>query len=173
MKRAIFVVQALALLGACRDDSPVTQTEVAQSSGEEQRALDAGASESAPDAALTALDAITAYDAVVPRDPYAIVDDEPPPDAAAHGARPRRGRARTLVSSERCNSVNPSEMGCQTVGAFCAGGASHCASGPPNSFRPCSGSQWQCRCMETENGPAWSCQLQMHAAGPMAPPELA
>jgi hypothetical protein len=171
MKRAIFVVQALALLGACRNDSTVTQTERSSSSGEEQHAapaaLDASAIEASTDAA------IPSDDAPAPRDPYAVVDDEPPPDGAARSAHPRRGRARTLISANQCNDRNPDGMGCSTLGAFCTGGVTHCASGPPNGFRPCSGSQWQCRCMDTDEGAAWSCQVQMRAAGPLPPPELA
>lgn len=39
----------------------------------------------------------------------------------------------------------------------------------------CSGGQWQCQCApenEQSNTLRWDCQVQMHAAGPLPPPEL-
>lgn len=172
MKRAIFVVQALALLSACRSDSTVTGPEVTHSSGEEQPIVASdGATDADVDAA--ALEQSDTEGASSDASATSAASDAEPPIDARRGTDARRGLARTIVSANRCSDRNPEGMGCQTLGASCSGGVSHCASGPPNTFRPCSGELWECRCDESENGPAWGCRVQMHAAGPMPPPELA
>lgn len=114
----------------------------------------------------------------------------PDADADAERATPDDSGATSLVTienvrvadaravlrppNENCSDANPEGRRCRTVGARCFGSQSHCVrAGNPRVPPRCSGSQWSCSCDGQSGAPTWQCQLQMHAAGPMPPPELA
>lgn len=77
-----------------------------------------------------------------------------------------------VVTGAECSVNVPDGRLCATERESCSGSSVSCASASPGEFAPCGGAQWQCQCVSTDGSPRWQCQQQMHAAGPLPPPEL-
>lgn len=178
MQRSILVVQALALVAAsCRSDAQqqvanqegnassgnVSLVTVATGQGSDAGQLEstqqnAGDSNSA-DAATTLVQTVEPVDSGIAL-PLIVTD------------RPARGVAIATVA--QCSRSAPENAACTRLDEMCGGGQSHCMESRNPRVPPrCGATQWHCRCRGTTTGLAWHCDVAMHPAGPLAPPELA
>lgn len=82
------------------------------------------------------------------------------------------------TSVQSCSATDPSHTLCEQPGTTCSG-AVHCnwscPQGPGTCPPPrCGMHRWRCQCTADAHGaPRWDCDVEMHPAGPLPPPELA
>jgi hypothetical protein len=164
MRRSILVAQALALAAGCRAEPREAPPNERTAGGSL--------------VVQSSIDAATPEDRATP-DVLADAQRATPDDSGAtslvtiENVTVADARAIVRPPNENCADANPDGRRCRTVGARCFGSQSHCAGGGSPRVAPrCGGSQWSCSCDGQSGAPTWQCQLQMHAAGPMPPPEL-
>ncbi|MBL8678907.1 MAG: hypothetical protein JNK05_07060 [Myxococcales bacterium] len=144
MKRSIVVAQALALVSACRSEPASTNTTNTNNTTNTQG--------SGGDRTVVSSGG----------------------GESAEEIRARQAAAlNRVLTVEQCSSQNADGFRCEQASSRCGGSASHCASsGDPRVPDRCSGSEWNCQCSNETGELRWQCRQMMHAAGPLAPPEL-